>query len=160
MNCYNHNNIAAVAQCPDCGVALCAKCVALFTMPICASCKKKRISSEILEITQGLLLTFAVGILFAILLFRWTNEGHSFPLLFKIISFVIPFYVFSGLVPGWKTLTMLTPRVFLILPILGWIIYFIIKFLLSLCIGVFVFPIYIIKDSIRLVILRNRKHGL
>ena len=32
-----------------------------------------------------------------------------------------------GLVAGWKTLTRITPQVFLFLPILGWVFYFLVK---------------------------------
>lgn len=41
---------------------------------------------------------------------------------------------------GWKTLNMITPSFFLWMPLLGWVIYFIVKFFLSMVIGIFVAP--------------------
>ena len=41
---------------------------------------------------------------------------------------------------GWKTLNMITPAFFLWMPLLGWVIYFIVKFFLSMLIGLFVAP--------------------
>jgi hypothetical protein len=72
-------------------------------------------------------LTFGLGILLGVLFARWVNEGLTPDLVYNVISYAIPIYVFSGIVPGWKTLTRITPRVFLFLPIIGWVIYFIIN---------------------------------
>lgn len=41
---------------------------------------------------------------------------------------------------GWQTLSFITSRFFLILPIVGWFFYIMIKFFLSIMIGVFVAP--------------------
>ena len=46
---------------------------------------------------------------------------------------------------GWKALNFITPNIFLIMPIAGWIIYFVIKFIVALAIGVFVAPFQIGK---------------
>ncbi len=131
MNCYNHQTQPAVAQCTDCGKGLCGTCASLYQMPLCTSCNKSRITSERSGIIKEMLLTFGVGAVLAYFFFQWTNGGHSYPLLYNIISFVIPFYVFSGIIPGWKTLTRITPSVFLFLPIIGWVLFFIMKFALS-----------------------------
>lgn len=44
---------------------------------------------------------------------------------------------------GWKALNRITPDIFLFMSITGWIIYFLIKGLLSIFIGVFVAPVQI-----------------
>lgn len=41
---------------------------------------------------------------------------------------------------GWKALDRITPSIFLILPIGGWLLYFFIKGMISAVIGVFVAP--------------------
>lgn len=46
---------------------------------------------------------------------------------------------------GWQALNRITPSIFLILPFGGWIIYFFIKGLLSIIVGVFVAPYVIAK---------------
>ena len=48
---------------------------------------------------------------------------------------------------GWKTLNMITPNIFLIMPIIGWVIFFLIKGALSLIIGMFVAPFVISKKN-------------
>jgi len=47
---------------------------------------------------------------------------------------------------GWKALNRIQPGVFLVLPIIGWLIYIGVKFLLSLIVGVFAAPSYIGKS--------------
>ncbi len=46
---------------------------------------------------------------------------------------------------GWKALNRITPDMFLFLSFTGWIVYFLIKFFLSIAIGVFVAPFVIAK---------------
>lgn len=46
---------------------------------------------------------------------------------------------------GWQTLSFITSRFFLVLPIVGWFFYVMIKFFLSVFIGVFVAPFRIGK---------------
>ncbi len=51
------------------------------------------------------------------------------------------FYFGAALVAGWKALNRITPSVFLLLPIIGWVIYFAIKISLSFVLGIFILPI-------------------
>lgn len=46
---------------------------------------------------------------------------------------------------GWKALARITPNVFLIMPIGGWIIYYLVKGVLAFFIGFFVAPYQIAK---------------
>ena len=46
---------------------------------------------------------------------------------------------------GWQALYKITPNVFIIMPIVGWIFYYLIKGILSLFIGVIVAPFQISK---------------
>lgn len=50
-------------------------------------------------------------------------------------------YMFGAIAAGWKTLTRITPRTFLFLPIIGWLIYFGVKAFISLMIGWVALPI-------------------
>ncbi|MDD4108769.1 MAG: hypothetical protein PHH93_08630 [Prolixibacteraceae bacterium] len=153
MNCHNHPTQPAVAQCVDCGKGLCGTCASNYLTPLCTPCNKSRISSEKSGIIKEMLLTFGVGAVLAFFFFQWTNGGHSYPLLYNIISFVIPFYVFSGIIPGWKTLTRITPNIFLFLPIIGWVLFFIVKLALSLVVGLVMLPIRTVRNVARLVAL-------
>lgn len=46
---------------------------------------------------------------------------------------------------GWKALNVITPNIFLFMPVIGWVIYFSIKFVLSIIVGMFVAPFQIAK---------------
>lgn len=44
---------------------------------------------------------------------------------------------------GWRTLSFITPRIFLIMPLAGWVVYFLIKGVLSFFLGFIVAPFQI-----------------
>ena len=46
---------------------------------------------------------------------------------------------------GWKFLNKLQPDIFLIMPIIGWIIFFVIKGILAILVGIFVAPYVMAK---------------
>ncbi len=52
---------------------------------------------------------------------------------------------------GWQTLSMITPNIFLIMPIGGWLIYYLIKGLLSIFIGAFVAPFVIARKIVAII---------
>ncbi len=58
----------------------------------------------------------------------------------------------GGLRYGWKVLTFITPSVFLIMPLIGWVIYFVIKF----CIAIFISPFaFVIKTIMNIIALKT-----
>ena len=73
-----------------------------------------------------------------------SNPNENF-FIFLIVTELI-FAIF-----GWRALNKITPRIFLILPLIGWVIYFLVKFLLSMLIGAFVAPFVIAKMVTNLV---------
>ncbi len=155
MNCHKHTTQPAVAQCLDCGKGLCSQCASAYSIPVCVPCNKSRIGGERVGIIKEMLLTFGLGALLAYFFYQWTNGGHSYPLLYNIVSFVMPFYIFSGIVPGWQTLTRITPAVFLFLPIIGWVLYLIVKLALSLVIGLVMLPVRTVRNIARLIALQK-----
>ena len=98
------------------------------------------------SVIKELLLTFGVGILLAVLLVRQIDAGHSYPLIHNILTYAAFIYIFSGIVPGWQSLTRITPATLLFLPIIGWLLYFIVKLLLSLCVGLVMLPIRTVRN--------------
>lgn len=59
-----------------------------------------------------------------------------------------PFFVallVAGTPCGWRALSSMQPRMFLFLPIIGWLIYFGIKLFLSYWIGYIAMPMQIVK---------------
>lgn len=156
MNCYNHIAQSAVAQCSDCGKGLCPECASCYSIPICNTCNKRRISGERSRIIQEMALTFGMGLLFTILILYFEHGKHpNNPFIFYIAFGVIFLYIFSGIIPGWKTLTRITPNVFLFLPLIGWLVFFIVKFILAIAVGLIMLPIRTVRNIYRLRTLRK-----
>ncbi|MBE6757769.1 MAG: hypothetical protein E7552_04390 [Ruminococcaceae bacterium] len=69
---------------------------------------------------------------------NWIGDG---PVLSVISVIVFGFWA----VWGWKGLSKIQPNIFLIMPIAGWILYFVIKGFLAIFLGVFIAPYQISK---------------
>lgn len=95
----------------------------------------------VIEILFTLLIGLPVGIILDLLV----NDTYKTPDSFWESRFFL-LYMGLGLVAGWKTLTRITPQVFLFLPILEWIFFFMVKTILSLLVGLVAFPVRIIKN--------------
>lgn len=129
MKCYKHYEMDAVSTCVDCSKALCPTCSEKFNFPICDNCNLARINSERSVFTKNIaimIVMFILGFLFNI------ESGFFTAILFG--------YFFAGVPWGWSALNKITPNIFLFMPLIGWVIYFVIKFVLSLMIGMFVTP--------------------
>lgn len=46
---------------------------------------------------------------------------------------------------GWKSISFIQPKIFLIMPVVGWVVYFTIKAILGVLLGIFVLPYQIAK---------------
>ncbi len=151
MNCFNHTESISVAVCQDCQKGLCSVCASKYTIPICDNCNHKRKQKAKQAVYMELLITFGVGILCAVLFAKHLHievSDESKNLFFKVLDNVFLFYLGASLIAGWKTLTRITPDVFLFLPILGWVLFFLVKFILSIMVGLFMFPIRLIRNII------------
>lgn len=150
MNCINHPSESAVSQCQVCSKGLCVDCTSKFSKPICPECfsasRKKRKRAIVTEI----LLTFLIGFPVAVILDLLVNDTYKTPDSFFESRFFL-LCMGLGLVAGWKTLTQITPQMFLFLPVLGWVLYFLIKAILSLFVGLVALPVRIIRN-IRLLL--------
>ena len=117
----------AVSTCVDCGKALCPNCTEKFSYPVCDSCTLGRIGNDknlLVRNSIVMIILFIIGFL----------NGDGF---FGSISFG---YFLASIPWGWSVLNKITPNIFLFMPLMGWLIYFFIKFALSIMIGMFVTP--------------------
>lgn len=144
MNCFNHPQNAAVSSCPDCNKGLCLECSQKYTLPICSQCNQKRISQDKKYIYKDFVMIFGGG--FLLYLFNSSIGKNENPLWFTLILF----YCFCGLIAGWRFLNNLTPQHFLFLPIIGWLIYFAVKYMISGLIGWAILPYRIYTNTKRL----------
>lgn len=74
--------------------------------------------------------------------------GVAVKLDISVVSWTI--YIICGIF-GWQALNKITPSMFLWMSFVGWIIYFCIKGVISVIIGIFVAPYKIAKAIINLV---------
>jgi len=136
MDCYNHAGHAAIAQCNDCGKGLCGDCSEKFHPPICDACITVRNNYDKGQAANTIML--AVVAMVAGLVIGVVTEMDIGP--------VIVFGLWAACIPfGWKTLTKITPQMFVFLPLVGWLIYFGLKFALACVVGVVAMPIFVIK---------------
>ncbi len=70
---------------------------------------------------------------------------------FKGIEYVAIVFVLLFAIFGWKALNKIQPEIFLFMPIGGWLIYFIVKGVLSIIIGMFVAPFVISKKIAEII---------
>ncbi len=134
MKCANHYDRDAVSTCLDCGKALCPECTNKFGVPLCDNCSLNRISAN----KQLLIKNSAImAVLFVIGFIVSGEEGFFGRLLTG--------YIFAGIPWGWSILNMITPSIFLFLPLIGWAIYFLVKLTIAMAIGVFATPYKIFK---------------
>lgn len=138
MKCSKHYERDAVSQCIDCGKALCPECTNKFNMPLCDQCALNRINAD----KQLFVKNFIIMIGLFIVGFYMGNMGQNGGGFFTRL---LTGYFYAGIPWGWSILTKITPSMFLFMSWFGWLMYFLIKLILSMLIGMFVTPYKIYK---------------
>ncbi|MGC9196990.1 MAG: hypothetical protein ACP5IL_16280 [Syntrophobacteraceae bacterium] len=62
--------------------------------------------------------------------------GYAMPAHSGVVKIELGLW-FMGIPWGWEVLNRITPKIFLILPVFGWVVYFVFKFAISMAIGPF-----------------------
>jgi hypothetical protein len=122
----------------SCGVHLCYECAHLITPPTCAACAKNYAA----EIRNEFIKTLVFGAVLLVVGIMLRNSDILELKSFGIFIVGVPF--------GWRALNRITSNMFLWMPIAGWLIYFAIKFILSLLIGMIALPVYIVQQILKL----------
>lgn len=73
-------------------------------------------------------------LLWGITVVLWSSQSIGAPIVMLLCSYF-----------GWKALNKIQPTMFLWMPLMGWLVYFLIKFFLSAAVGLFVAPFVIGK---------------
>lgn len=162
MKCYYHSDREAAGRCVRCGRALCQDCIPAYGDVLCGNCiseiEAERQQAEAKQLKRDLTrfwIATAIGVIMmfgimcqalaeipryniSVLGFIWTLS----------IYMGVAFLTGSGIIYGWEKISDYMNRAgfILILPIMGWLIYFGLK----LCGAVFVGWIYYIKELLRL----------
>lgn len=139
MNCFYHPNEQAVATCPQCGKGLCAACAQKWPQSVCDNCAQENITLHIANRKKPLVTSIVIlAVSLAIGLIMSIAEGD-----FSMMNIVFAGLGVVLIVNGWSVLTKIQPSMFLFLPIIGWVIYFVIKALISYFVGIVAFPLNI-----------------
>ena len=117
MNCFYHKEKVATCVCNGCGKGLCSECANVVSPPLCGPCIAECASISKKEMVKSVVFGVIAAVICCILL--ESSRG--------IFFFCVPF--------GWYALNRITPNIFLVLPLVGWVVYFVIKFMLSALIG-------------------------
>ena len=133
MNCYFHPNEPAVTQCAECGRGLCRDCASAPGGNLCRNCIEKAKSEK------RALLIRSIAIFAIVFVLCLSAPGTPF-----FVALLVAYGV-AGTPCGWRALSSIQPRMFLFLPIIGWLIYFGIKLFLSYWIGSIAMPMQIVK---------------
>ncbi len=137
MKCYYHEDREIVATCTECGKGLCKACASKWDPVLCDDCAAERLAEKraSLKRTIGLgVLIWAAAIVIGIVAAIKNASPQA------ILIGVLYGYMLGGVPNGWAVLTKLQPSMFLFLPMVGWVIYFVIKFVLAMVVGLVAFP--------------------
>lgn len=147
MKCFCHHDRDAVAQCSECGKFLCSECAEVWEPPLCPSCGKSISSYNKSSAAASLILTailFVLGCLFTGYMY-FSSDSTFYSFGEKIFGTVFYGYMIAALPAGWKALSGLTSKFFLVLPVVGWAFYFGIKIALSAIVGLVMLPVETVK---------------
>ena len=156
MNCFNHPDQPAVAQCNQCGKFLCKECASKRTPVMCDECAdllQQSIQAEVQRKEKSENTVFIVSAVFFILQF-FIVPGTLLSGNFAFLPFALISCILWGGAPfGWVGLNNLKDKmnVVFILPFIGWVIYFCVKCGISYFFG----WIWMIKAIVRKV--KNKK---
>lgn len=129
MKCVTHIHREAECYCYFCNQPICGECRDYLGACIyCAENTTRDVNRGYLKTIILSICTSLIGIYFVLgALVLGEVEGILVALMIMVCCAGVPF--------GWATLTKITPNIFLILPLVGWVIYFYIKFIISFLIG-------------------------
>ena len=110
---------------------------------------KSKLKEFLSSSTGGILLTvvlYVFSILIMVILGGLSDNlngaGKTAEVVITIFSLIVSaVWIYFG----WKSLSIIQPKIFLIMPIVGWIFYFGSKGLLSIVVGIFTTPYQISK---------------
>lgn len=134
MKCYNHTDQDIVAQCQVCSRGLCSDCSEIFQSPLCQNCATEQTRLYRNSLLKQLLI-FG-GIFFLVFSSMASDHKSHQPLIF---CFLVA-YAAASVPWGWSATSRITPDVFLIMPVAGWMIYFGFKYMISGIVGFFIAP--------------------
>ncbi len=141
MKCYYHPEIEAVATCLECGRGLCSHCASKYNDIVCDDCVTRHKTQIRSASWRDIIISI---VLFAISFFAslFTNQG--------VVMALFSGWILCGIPFGWRALSWLTSQVFMFMSFFGWIIYLVVKVILSIFVGLVAMPISIGRAIIKI----------
>lgn len=124
----------SVNKCSTCGRQLTIKEDESFDPPTCMKCAKEHAEKT----KKEMIISIVISVVLMIVGIVFTKNPLGFLL--------------AGIPYGWAWLNKITPKIFLWLPIVGWVIYFFVKLILSYIVGMVALPVKLyqwIKEIVR-----------
>lgn len=132
MKCVAHIQREAESYCYFCKQPICGKCRDY--LGACIYCAENTTKDVNREYVWTIILSICMTILGLYL--EISEEGLFFIIVDNIIvRLLITAICWAGVPFGWRAINRITPDIFLILPLVGWVIFFCIKFIISFFIG-------------------------
>ncbi len=161
MKCFNHPEREAVATCQKCGKGLCRECAEKYTPCMCDTCfaqiqrskqekaqneeeqRKEKYKTALVDTRSEFIKTAVIGIFIGII-GTWWIHGDGFN---GFGDYVGQFFVWFCVPFGWKFLTYLQSffPIFLFGTFWFWIIYGVVKVVLSIIVGLPAFIYQLVK---------------
>jgi len=149
MTCSVHLDRRPAGTCQNCGRFLCWECAGRYEPPTCPSCLQAWRQATRSTFVRHIVVGSVIGVLAAVVALvpataaYWQAVAQHDPVtpVYGLVLMGVVVFVLYACVPfGWAALAKLTPRWFMVLPLIGWALYFAVKVVVSAVIGVFVLP--------------------
>lgn len=149
MNCFYHPDRSSVATCSDCGKGLCQECARKWTPVLCVDCADSVLADRQFRLKKALvtsaILFVVTAVVFSIASIQ-SGDGARGILLGLALGYVV-----AAIPQGWVALSKITPNIFLFLPIMGWVIYFMIKLTFAWPVGAVMLPVNVFRQCKALI---------
>lgn len=141
MNCFNHYNTSAVAQCSDCSKGLCHVCAHNKSIPICFSCNTLRGKYQKRIVMKEIYWTFGFGLFLAWFSHTYLMDASSLRISSNnTLQFLGTYLIAASIISGWMATNKFISKSFseitcLLIPFI-----LILKIHIVSTIGIFVLP--------------------
>ncbi len=153
LHCINHEDKVAVAKCIGCGAGLCRECTEKYNIIVCDRCVGEAAMYEKKAAKKRLICMVVIFALFMLLGVYGTitdtvNLGFERGVRTMLLT---PFmsYMFAGVPSGWRAIDKIginkVMDIILIIPLAGWVLWFVFRIVLSCFLGLVALPIEFIK---------------
>lgn len=132
----------SVNRCSKCGRQLTVEEDGAFHPPTCMNCAKNHVSTVKTEMIKNIAISVVLMIVGIVLIKNPIG------------------ILLAGIPYGWAILNRITPAMFLWMSWVGWLIYFLVKFLVSYIIGVVALPIKLFQWISEIVKVKNLEKSI